>query len=180
MKQTPNYNLPILEAGDKYLKDYQNDAFSVIDTELKAMNDKINTLDNVEGSILETSQGFKNTNAEIIDARVGQTTLGDKIRNIDTQLEHNIHEIKNNYSTKKELEVERSRINLLSKIENGTTEGNTELLDIRIDSDGIEHESAGDSVRSQFININNKIGEFDYSLIPQDVTTNQTNGAVRE
>ena len=56
MKQTSNYNLPILEAGDKYLKDYQNDAFSVIDTELKAMNDKINTLDNVEGSILETGR----------------------------------------------------------------------------------------------------------------------------
>lgn len=87
MKQTPNYNLPILEAGDKYLKDYQNDAFSVIDTELKAMNNKINTLDNVEGSILETNQGLKNTNAEIVDARVGQTTLGDKIRNIDTQLD---------------------------------------------------------------------------------------------
>lgn len=86
MKQTPNYNLPILEAGDKYLKDYQNDAFSFIDTEIKAMNDKINTLDNVEGSILETSQGLKNTNAEVVDARVGQTTLGDKIRNIDTQL----------------------------------------------------------------------------------------------
>ena len=89
MKQTPNYNLPILEAGDKYLKDYQNDAFSVIDTELKAMNNKINTLDNVEGSILETNQELKNTNAEIIDARVGQTTLGDKIRNIDTQLDNN-------------------------------------------------------------------------------------------
>ena len=88
MKQTSNYNLPILEAGDKYLKDYQNDAFSVIDTELKAMNDKINTLDNVEGSILETNQELKNTNAEIIDARVGQTTLGDKIRNIDTQLDN--------------------------------------------------------------------------------------------
>lgn len=87
MKQTSNYNLPILEAGDKYLKDYQNDAFSVIDTELKAMNDKINTLDNVDGSILETNQGLKNTNAEIVDARVGQTTLGDKIRNIDTQLD---------------------------------------------------------------------------------------------
>ena len=87
MKQTPNYNLTILEAGDKYLKDYQNDAFSVIDTELKAMNDKINTLDNVEGSILETNQELKNTNAEIIDARAGQTTLGDKIRNIDTQLD---------------------------------------------------------------------------------------------
>ena len=87
MKQTSNYNLPILEAGDKYLKDYQNDAFSVIDTELKAMNDKINTLDNADGSILEISQELENTNAEIIDARVGQDTLGDKIRNIDTKLD---------------------------------------------------------------------------------------------
>ena len=95
MKQTPNYNFPILEAGDKYLKDYHNDAFSAIDTELKAMNDKINTLDNADGSILEISQELENTNAEIIDARVGQTTLGDKIRNIDTQLDTIVHEIEN-------------------------------------------------------------------------------------
>ena len=95
MKQTSNYNLPILEAGDKYLKDYHNDAFSAIDTELKAMNDKINTLDNADGSILEISQELENTNAEIIDARVGQTTLGDKIRNIDTQLDTIVHEIEN-------------------------------------------------------------------------------------
>ena len=39
--QTTNYNFPILEAGDKYIKDYHNDAFNVIDTELKAMDDKI-------------------------------------------------------------------------------------------------------------------------------------------
>ena len=51
MKQTPNYNFPILEAGDKYIKDYHNDAFNVIDTELKAINDKINTLDNIEKEI---------------------------------------------------------------------------------------------------------------------------------
>lgn len=69
MKQTPNYNFPILEAGDKYIKDYHNDAFNVIDTELKATNDKINTLDNVEGSILETKQDLENTKNEILNTK---------------------------------------------------------------------------------------------------------------
>ena len=159
---------------DKYCHEMRETFCNALIEANKAAEEMESTVKKIKNEITSV-----NANAEVIDARCGEENLGDFNRKISSQLDTNIHEIKNNYSTKKELEVERSRINLLSKIENGTTEGNTELLDIRIDSDGIEHESAGDSVRSQFININNKIGEFDYSLIPQDVTTNQTNGAVR-
>ena len=141
MKQTSNYNLPILEAGDKYLKDYQNDAFSVIDTELKTMNEKINTLDNVDGSILETSQGLKNTNAEIVDARVGQATLGDKIRNIDTQLDTK--------ASQTDLEAQKARIDNFTSLANGSTTGDAELMDIRIGIDGTTYQNAGTSVREQ-------------------------------
>ena len=54
MKQTPNINLPILEQGDKYLKETQNEAFSVIDREIAGINSAISVLDNVEGSIIDT------------------------------------------------------------------------------------------------------------------------------
>ena len=139
MKQTSNYNLPILEAGDKYLKDYQNDAFSVIDTELKTMNDKINTLDNVDGSILETSQGLKNTNAEIIDARVGQTTLGDKIRNIDTQLDKK--------ASKTELQTQTKRIDNFTTLPEGSTTGDAELIDGRT-VNGNTYSNIGGAIRA--------------------------------
>ena len=46
MKQTPNINLPILEQGDKYLKETQNEAFSVIDREIAGLNSAISALDN--------------------------------------------------------------------------------------------------------------------------------------
>lgn len=56
-----------------------------------------------------------------------------------------------------DLEVERKRIDLLTKIENGQTEGNTELLDIRIGADGFEYRSAGDGTREQFRKLNDTL-----------------------
>lgn len=60
-----------------------------------------------------------------------------------SQLEH----IETKKATKQEVEVERKRIDLLSRVESGQTEGNTELLDIRIGADGNEYNTAGESVR---------------------------------
>lgn len=59
MKQTPNINLPILEQGDKYLKETQNEAFRVIDSEIAGLNRKIEKLDNVESSIIDTKSDVK-------------------------------------------------------------------------------------------------------------------------
>ena len=59
MKQTPNINLPILEQGDKYLKETQNEAFNIIDSEIAGLNRKIEKLDNVEGSIIDTKSDVK-------------------------------------------------------------------------------------------------------------------------
>lgn len=56
-------------------------------------------------------------------------------------------DIETQKATKQELDVERSRINVLTKVENENTEGNTELLDIRIGVDGKEYGSAGENVR---------------------------------
>ena len=101
--------------------------------------------------------------------------------NIELQYANKLNEINLNLeekAEKKEVEVERKRIDLLSKIENGQTEGNTELLDIRVGQNGELYNTAGDSVRTQFRKVNSQINEIetnlsDFSPLTQDILTNK-------
>jgi len=56
-------------------------------------------------------------------------------------------------STKTELNVEKARIDQLSKLDEGSTTGDAELQDIRVMLDGNVAENAGDAVRSQIKNL---------------------------
>ena len=101
-----------------------------------------------------------NSNAEIVAARVKNDgtsfdTIGKRLNDFDEHLDN----IEIEKASKVELEVERQRIELLTKVENGQTEGNTELLDLRIASDGLEYESAGRSIRTQINNVNETVSE---------------------
>lgn len=59
-----------------------------------------------------------------------------------------------------EIAVERARINQLTRMEEGSTTGDVELMDIRVGADGQTHESAGEAVRSQYVDLNTKIDDF--------------------
>lgn len=65
MLQTPNINLPILQSGDKYLKETQNEAFRTIDTEIRGLSEAVRSLDNVDGSIIETREQLEDVIASI-------------------------------------------------------------------------------------------------------------------
>lgn len=54
-----------------------------------------------------------------------------------------------------EVAVERARINNIIA-HNNDTNGNTELIDIRVDADGVTHATAGESVRVQVNNLKNE------------------------
>lgn len=58
-----------------------------------------------------------------------------------------------------EIAVERARIDQLTKMEEGSTTGDAELMDVRVDAFGQTHETAGDAVRSQYVALNTKIDD---------------------
>ncbi len=89
MKQTPNINLPILEQGDKYLKETQNEAFSVIDREIAGLNSAISVLDNVEGSIVDTKNDVETLKNETNTLKASLNDMASNvIPNIQTSLDN--------------------------------------------------------------------------------------------
>ena len=61
-----------------------------------------------------------NSNAEIVDARGGQTKLKDRLDNFDEQLDNKAKQL--------DLEIERNRINNLTSLKAGSTTGDGELI----------------------------------------------------
>lgn len=61
----------------------------------------------------------------------------------------------------KEIEVERARINNLVANTGEQTEGNEELIDARVGSNGITYDTTGEAIREQFSDLKNESG-IDY------------------
>lgn len=100
---------------------------------------------------------------EIAQARGGEATIGERFNSTDQRLAEVPTEIEDAVEPKankiyvdaelgkrayeNDLEVERERINNLVA-HSGETDGNAELLDIRVGFDGTIHNTAGDAVRA--------------------------------
>lgn len=135
----------------------QNTTFSfyieVIGSVIKGAVESSNTvtiLEELENKI-EEAGAVRNETEQLIQSG-GAATKGD-IAQVNSHLE----QIDNKKATKDEVEVERKRIDLLTKTESGQTEGNIELLDIRVGANGKTYETSGEAVREQFYNITNKM-----------------------
>lgn len=83
-------------------------------------------------------------------------------------------------ATVAEVDVERSRIDNLATLEEGSTTGDAELIDIRTGYDGMNYNNAGDAVRAQIANA------FDGGMMKSEISVtwiedkyiNGTSGAV--
>lgn len=75
-------------------------------------------------------------------------------------IKDNITLLNSEKATKQELETEKARIDLLTSIQGGQTEGNAELLDIRIGVNGKTYSSSGNAVRDSLNAIYNGLGGF--------------------
>lgn len=76
------------------------------------------------------------------------------------RLTDKLSEIKNTLdktASKEALNVEKSRIDTLTKLQEGSTSGDAELSDIRVKHDGTTSSSAGNAVREQYNDLSNRI-----------------------
>lgn len=69
-----------------------------------------------------------------------------------------------NKADKSELAVERARIDSLSKLSEGSTTGDAELIDLRIGADGVTYGNAGDAVRTQISNLKGELGDINKNV----------------
>ena len=58
-------------------------------------------------------------------------------------------------ASKDELEIERARIDSFTRLAEGSTTGDAELIDGRIGADGVTYSSIGDAIRTQYSNLSN-------------------------
>ena len=127
MKQTENLQLPILQSGDKYTKETQNEAFKKVDLHLGGLAKRVNDI---------VASGGE-SNIEIVDARrdnntgVAYNTLGERIDTVSEQLntlDTDVQEVK------KPITLNKCDEEMLGAIQNKEGETTFNLLSIPRDN----------------------------------------------
>lgn len=116
-------------------------------------------------SFTETVRAGKNIKFDD-DTEAQQKTL---IEQLLTKIgEFNVDVKNERAERKKEIDVERQRINNLTKLQEGSTTGDAELADIRVGVDGKTYSNAGEAVRGQIGELkSDKVSKAD---IPHNVS----------
>lgn len=130
-------------------KDVRNSIHDGIDAINKEVESTTNRQEHLETTFDQLTINAGNSNAEIVDARVGENgksyaKLGDRLDSVDSQLEQKAKNI--------DLVVERNRIDQITRLNEGSTTGDAELIDGRIGADGVIYDNIGDSIRNQVSN----------------------------
>lgn len=119
-----------------------------------------------------------NANMEVSKARGNYNTLDDRLNSQDLML--------SDKATAEALATERTRIDNIISLKDGSTTGDAELIDIRIKVDGTSANSAGSAVREQITNVNSKVNELReltesnniYNTIVEDGNISTTDGTL--
>lgn len=94
--------------------------------------------------VVNTNQGT--TKLKVKDITKDVTTRVEELESALPEVSEQLYNMEINKATKIEVDVERKRIdNLISN--NNPTEGNSELVDMRVDSQGVIHSSGGEHIR---------------------------------
>ena len=66
------------------------------------------------------------------------------------------------------------RINSFTKLEEGSTTGDAELIDARVGANGVTYDNLGNAIREQFRNVNDFTDNFDDMQIPFEKSSSET------
>lgn len=142
---------PAYTKDDEQIYVYTNsDGVYVGDNESKTLTNKLNEID---GEINKGLQKIEENSAQ----------LSESVQQIET--------VKTEYSkktdlqsTNTELATQKARIDSFTKLNEGSTTGDAELIDLRVAVDGITYENVGSAVRTQIGKLNNNLDYLDDSL----------------
>ena len=95
----------------------------------------------------------------------------DKIEDAIDKVTNNFKTLNSTKANQSDLLIERKRIDNLTKLPDGSTSGDAELIDIRQGANGILYNTAGNAVRNQLTDINNEVQEIIDALGTESLRT---------
>lgn len=69
--------------------------------------------------------------------------------------------------------IARERIDNLAKLQEGSTTGDAELIDIRVGADGKTYDSAGEAVRAQFEDVSDRLDNVNNDIVTDNTLTKE-------
>jgi lysophospholipase L1-like esterase len=164
------------EIAEKYadiLMQWELELFGAEDSAIKNIESKgMSTMTEVTNHCNDTYASFNKD----VSRKMGEMnqyaseTLGKYIEDVD-----HVEPLEAQVSTLK------ARMDVFTKLEEGSTTGDAELQDIRVGADGVEYENAGTSVRTQFNNINSDLlATLSPYTIPLEIGAIMNNGSFNE
>ena len=118
--------------------------------------------------IIDKLKQKNNGNFKLMDAKdvaIGDSDVESKFANVDLEqsnLKDSLGALNNN------LNAQKTRLDNLASLKEGSTTGDAELQDIRLGADGTKYTSAGESVREQFANLNKNINTLENTIYTDD------------
>lgn len=98
---------------------------------------------------LSEYDNYKNSVKEMEINKANKAEVEEKFISVEEKIKNNSEQL-DNKASEVALVVERKRIDNLAKLDEGSTTGDAELIDLRVAGNGKTYKNAGESVRSQY------------------------------
>lgn len=135
------------------LSEYQKNTDDSLTTSSKEISSAINELKTEIETLKTNSPAYDAVNGNLYipeDVQIGDISVSEALDELNAGLDE----------LEEQVIVERTRIDGIISLDEGSTTGDAELIDIRIGADGVTYESAGTAVRTQINEINGQMKEL--------------------
>ena len=162
---------------ENLFKQNANDLSSIKELyrKLKELENKITQIKYIDTKLADKlKKDYESLKKVILDENI-QLLLNERINQISDDTKEKINKLEEdinlqlcNMVTQDELRIERLRIDSFTRLSDGSTTGDAELIDGRIGCDGITYTNIGTAIRKQIENVNNTaksmLNSFDYTF----------------